>query len=159
MARSLRFVIASVLVAGLVLSTASVVAAKNDKHEDHHKILQTRLVGLAVPGTTIAGVKGAGHAWAIDKGTGKLFADGRLKVEVKGLVLTPEGTNPVTTGKAVVSCNGGATTADIVSSTVVPLSVPGGNATVDQHVTLPSPCLAPVIFFTSATGAWFAVSG
>ena len=59
-------------------------------------------------------MKGAGHAWAIDEGTAKLFSDGRLKVNVEGLVLTPEGTNPVTTGRAVVSCNGGATAADIV---------------------------------------------
>ena len=44
-------------------------------------------------------------------------------------------------------------------SDVVPLSVPDGDAHVNQWLTLPSPCLAPVVFFTSAGGAWFAVSG
>ena len=57
-----------------------------------------------------------------------------------------------------MSCNGGATPANIVSSAVVPLSIPDGDAHVNQWLTLPSPCLNPVIFFTSAGGAWFAVS-
>ena len=155
MRRSLRFAIATALLAGLVLGTGSVAAAIRG----HHKILQTRLVGLAVKGTVIAGVTGAGHAWAIDEGNAKLFADGRLLINVEGLVLSPEGTNPVTSGKGVVSCNGGATPADIVRSAVVPLSIPDGDAHVNQWLTLPSPCLNPVIFFASATGGWFATSG
>jgi hypothetical protein len=158
MARSLRFAIATAVLAGLVLGTGSAVAAK-DGHDKADKILDTRLVGLAVPRTVIAGVTGAGHAWAIDEGRAKLFSDGRLQVKIEGLVLTPEGTNPVATGRAIVSCNGGATPADIVMSDVVSLSVPDGDARVDQHLSLPSTCLAPVIFFASATGAWFAVSG
>jgi hypothetical protein len=155
MRRSLRFAIAAALLAGLVLETGTVAAA----NRGHHKILDVQLVGLAVPRTVIAGVTGAGHAWAIDEGNAKLFADGRLLINVEGLVLTPEGTNPVGSGKGVVSCNGGATPADIVSSAVVPLSVPDGDAHVNQWLTLPSPCLNPVIFFTSAGGGWFATSG
>src|SRR6187402_720433 len=110
MRRSLRFAIATALLAGLVLGTGSVAAA----NRGHHKILDVQLVGLAVPRTVIAGFAGAGHAWAIDEGNAKLFSDGRLLINVEGLVLTPEGTNPVTSGKGVVSCNGGATAADIV---------------------------------------------
>ena len=83
----------------------------------------------------------------------------RVLVNVEGLVLTPEGTNPVATGRAIVSCNGGVTPADIVMSDVVPLSIPDGDAHVNQWLTLPSPCLNPVIFFASATGGWFATSG
>ena len=118
MRRSLRFAIATALLAGLVLGTGTVAAAKGG----NHKILDIQLVGLAVPRTVIAGVTGAGHAWAIDEGNAKLFSDGRLLINVEGLVLTPEGTNPVATGRAIVSCNGGATPADIVMSDVVPLS-------------------------------------
>jgi hypothetical protein len=44
-------------------------------------------------------------------------------------------------------------------SAVVPLSIPDGNAVVDQTLTLPSRCLAPTIFFSAPSGAWFAVSG
>jgi hypothetical protein len=154
MRRSLRFAIATALLAGLVLGTGTVAAAKGG----HHKILDVQLVGLAAPRTVIAGVVGAGHAWAIDEGNAKLFSDGRLLINVEGLVLTPEGTNPVTSGKGVVSCNGGATSDDIVASASVPLSVPDGDAHVNQWLTLPSPCLNPVIFFTSNALGWFAVS-
>jgi hypothetical protein len=34
-----------------------------------------------------------------------------------------------------------------------------GNATVNAVVTLPSPCLAPAVFFTNTSGRWFAVTG
>ena len=155
MRRSLRFAIATALLAGLVLGTGTVAAAKGG----NHKILDVQLVGLAVPRTVIAGFAGAGHAWAIDEGNAKLFSDGRLLINVEGLVLTPEGTNPVGSGTGVVSCNGGATPADIVRSAPVPLSIPDGDAHVNQWLTLPSPCLNPVIFFASATGGWFATSG
>ena len=154
MRRSIRFAIATALLAGLVLGTGTVAAA----NRGHHKILDVPLIGLAVPRTVIAGVTGAGHAWAIDEGNAKLFSDGRLLINVEGLVLTPEGTNPVATVKGVVSCNGGATAADIVSSDVVPLSIPDGDAHINQWLTLPSPCLNPVIFVTNAGGSWFAVS-
>ena len=154
MTRSLRFAIAAGLLAGLVLGTGTVAAARGG----HHKILDVPLIGLAVPRTVIAGVTGAGHAWAIDEGNAKLFSDGRLLINVEGLVLTPEGINPVGSVKGVVSCNGGATAADIVSSGVVPLSIPDGDAHINQWLTLPSPCANPVIFVTNAGGAWFAVS-
>jgi len=124
----------------------------------NHKVLDADMIGLAVPRTVIAGVAGAGHAWAIEEGNAKLFSDGRVLVNVEGLVLTPEGINPVASGRAVVSCNGGATPADIVQSDVVPLSIPDGDAHVNQWLDLPSPCLDPVVFFTSPGGAWFAVT-
>jgi hypothetical protein len=152
MARLIRLAVAIGLLAALVVGTGTVAAGAGGK------ILDTRLVGLAVAGTVVAGVPGAGHAWAIDEGNAKLYADGRVKVRVEGLVLTPEGINPVANGRVVVSCNGGGT-GNVVQSGLVPLSVPEGNAHFKGTLTLPSPCLAPVIFFTSPTGAWFAVSG
>jgi hypothetical protein len=151
MRRSLRIAIATALLAGLVLGTGSVAAA----NRGHHKILDVQLIGLAVPRTVIAGVTGAGHAWAIDEGNAKLFSDGRLLINVEGLVLTPEGTNPVGMVKGEISCNGGTT---IVSTDLVPLSIPDGDAHINQWLTLPSPCLDPVIFVTNAAGNWFAVS-
>ena len=45
MRRSLRFAIATALLAGLVLGTGTVAAAKGG----HHKILDVPLIGLAVP--------------------------------------------------------------------------------------------------------------
>ena len=85
-----------------------------------------------MPRTVIAGVTGAGHAWAIDEGNAKLFSDGRLLMTSRACVLTPEGKNPVGSGTGVVSCNGGATATDIVSSDPVPLSIPDGDAHFNQ---------------------------
>jgi hypothetical protein len=149
MLRSIRLALLIGLLAALVAGAGTVTAGGS-------KIVDTQLAGLPTPGLVLAGVRGAGHAWAIADGHAKLFTDGRLHVTVEGLVLTPEGINPVTSGRAVVSCNGGA---EILMSDPVPFSVPGGDATVDTTLSLPSPCLAPTIFFTSPGGAWFAVSG
>jgi hypothetical protein len=151
--RSLRLAILVGVLAALVVGTGTAFAGPGGSH----KILDTRLVGLAAPGTVVAGVTGAGHAWAIDHGNAKLFSDGRVDLTVEGLVLTPEGTNPVANGRVVVSCNGGGA-GNIVQSGLVPFS-PDGDAHFNNWLTLPSPCLAPVIFFTSGGGAWFAVSG
>ena len=81
-----------------------------------------------------------------------------IEQKVHGLLLGPgganEGTNPVTLGRAIVVCNG----VDKVLSETVPFDA-DGDARVKTTMTLPSPCLAPVIFFGSAGGSWFAVSG
>jgi hypothetical protein len=58
----------------------------------------------------------------------------------------------------VVSCNGGGA-GNIVSSGDVPLSQPEGDMHFNGWLTLPSPCLDPVIFVTSTGGAWFATTG
>ena len=45
-----------------------------------------------------------------------------------------------------------------VETGLVPASSTGA-AEIDTSVALPSPCFAPIVFVTSPTGAWFAVSG
>jgi hypothetical protein len=159
MVRWLRLAAAITLLVALVVGTGT-VAADSDSHSGHHgrKILDTRLVGLAVKGQVLLGVTGAGRPWTLENGRAKLHADGWLDLKVHGLLLGPggtnEGTNPVTLGRAIVVCNGVA----IVMSDTVPFS-PAGDARVKAQLVLPSPCLAPVVFFGNAAGAWFAVSG
>ncbi len=125
------------------------------------KLLDASMTGIQVGGQTLLGVKGGGLPWVLDRGDARLFADGRLQVSVRHLVLAAgaaEGTNPIPTGRAIVACNGGA---DTVMTGLVPYSLEG-NATVDTTVSLPSPCLAPVVFFAGQTGngpLWFAVTG
>ncbi len=150
MVRSFRIAAALALLAALVVGTGTVAAGSG-----HGKVFDAKFVGLAVPRTVVAGVTGAGHAWAIESGKAMIFADNRVKVIVEGLVLTPEGNNPVGSGLVRVSCNGGAT---IVQSGPVPLSIPDGNAEFDGTLALPSPCNDPAVFFTSSGGAWFAVA-
>jgi hypothetical protein len=155
--RTIRIGAFLALVAILAAGVGTVAAGSGDG-----KILDTTLVGLPAPGTVIAGVTGAGHAWAVGDSSVKLFADGRVRVRVEGLVLTPENTNPVASGRIVVSCNGGAggvQSGNVVQSDVIPLSIPDGNAEFNGSLSLPSSCMAPTVFFTSPGGAWFAVSG
>jgi len=38
-------------------------------------------------------------------------------------------------------------------------ATPTGDSEIDANVKLPSPCIAPIVFVTSPTGAWFAATG
>ena len=117
-------------------------------------------------GTThpIRGVNGGGVPWQIDRGRGDLSSDGRLKIRVEGLVLVSSGQNPVAMFRGVVNC---LTTAspDVgvnLATAPVPAST-DGDATIKATVELPDPCVAPIVFVTSGTGAspgnWFATTG
>jgi hypothetical protein len=125
------------------------------------KVLDASMTGIPTGGLSLLGVSGGGIPWVLDRGDARLFADGRLQVTVQHLVLASgplAGTNPIATGRAIVVCGGGTST---VMTDTVPYSS-DGDATVDTVVNLPSPCLAPVVFFAGQTGAgprWFAVSG
>jgi hypothetical protein len=154
MIRTLRLAFATGLIAALVVGTGTASAQSGGRH----KLLDEPLVGLATPATVVAGVTGAGHAWSIEEGKAKLFSDGRVLVIVEGLVLFPEGTQPAANVRVVVSCNGGGA-GNVVQSGPVPLSQPEGDMQFNQRLTLPSPCLDPVIFVTNLSGGWFATTG
>jgi hypothetical protein len=117
----------------------------------------------------IRGVSGGGFPWELDSASADLRADGRLHVEVEGLVLARrapvpanlQGTNPIAQFKAIVSCmsvSGGAASTANVSTPLVPASSTG-DAEIDAAIDLPSPCFAPIVFVTTPTGAWLTVSG
>lgn len=148
MVRKARFVFALTL---LVVLTAATVATTS---AGGRKVLDSTMAGLPTGSLPLDGLTGGGVPWSIEDGRVLLFADGRLHVEVEGLVITASGVNPVTTGKAVVTCGG----APVAESAIVPFSATG-DAEVDAVVELPSPCLGPAVFFTNATSRWFAVSG
>lgn len=121
-------------------------------------------------GTLIRGVRGGGLPWQIDEAKVVLLADGRVTVKVEGLVLldaapVPEalrGTNPITSFKAIVSCEtidaGGAAATENVSTGLFP-ATSSGDSKIEATVELPSPCFAPVVFVTSPGGQWFSVTG
>ncbi|MBO0684849.1 MAG: hypothetical protein J2P45_16980 [Candidatus Dormibacteraeota bacterium] len=123
-------------------------------------------VGTANP---VRGVAGGGLPWMITNGRGILQADGHIVVHVRGLVLAKtapvppalQGTNPIADFKAVVSCqttSAGAAAVSNVESGQFPASA-DGNSNIDDQVTLPTPCIAPIVFVTSPAGAWFAATG
>jgi hypothetical protein len=109
----------------------------------------------------IRGLNGGGVPWRIGDASADLRADGRLQVEVEGLVLAATGVNPIRQFKAIVSCE---TTVDglaVPSNVSTPLvdATASGDAEIDATVDLPAPCIAPIVFVTSAGGSWFAASG
>jgi hypothetical protein len=148
MARSIRLALALTALLALTLGAVSNASAGGQK------IFDSTMAAMTTPGQVIDGVTAAGAPWSIDEGKATLFANGRVHVEVEGLIVTALGRNPATTGKVRISCNG----APVAETATVPFSS-AGNAEVDAVVTLPTPCFGPSIFFTSAGGSWFAVTG
>jgi hypothetical protein len=130
------------------------------------------MVGVPRPYTgadnKIRDVPGGGRPWVIDFAKGKLSPDGDVDVMVQGLVIDPNepipaaGTNPSPAFKVIVSClskneSGAAITVN-VSTGEFPAD-PAGNAHIQDTVSLPRPCIAPIIFVTNPGGSWFAATG
>lgn len=119
------------------------------------------------PTNPIRGINGGGVPWVIHSARASLTAGGRLKVEVEGLVVASSGSNPIAAFKAIVSCQdivAGAAHVTNVSTgtftaTMGPASGGGGNADIEAQLTLPHPCIAPIVFVTSGGGSWFASTG
>lgn len=166
--RWLVLVLGPIIAIGLI-GTASAADSSNGK-----KILQFQtMVGVAGPfvGATnpIRGINGGGLPWQIDNASGKLSASGKLEVDVQGLVLLDappvpaalQGTNPIANFVAIVSCTttvGGAPATANVATAPFPATVTG-DSEIEAQVTLPSPCLAPIIFVGPSATTWFAVTG
>jgi hypothetical protein len=120
--------------------------------------------GTSVPQNPIRGLNGGGVPWSIESGTGYLRADGRLHIEVQGLIIPARGSNPIDFFRGVVNCL--TPDAPMAGVNLVTDPVPAtdaGDATIDATLDLPDACVAPIIFVTngtgSAPGAWFATTG
>ncbi|MGH2701664.1 MAG: hypothetical protein ACRDJ2_07795 [Actinomycetota bacterium] len=158
---------------GLAVLVGLTFPATSTGSEAHDILEFDVMAGVSEPFTgaanPIRGVNGGGLPWEIDEGVGELRENGRLRVEVEGLVLArrapvPEdlrGTNPVPEFMAIVSCltsSGGIAQTVNISTNPVP-ATPRGDARIRASVSLPTPCFAPIVFVTSPGGAWFAVTG
>lgn len=130
-------------------------------------VLRFKTMAGVVPPYTVAAnpirIPGAGAPWRIDDAEGKLKENGDLEIEVEGLVLTSNGTNPQPAFRAVVSClsidNGAPTTVNLVTEPFPATTT--GDAEFEGNVALPSPCFAPIVFVTTGAGTprWFSVTG
>ncbi len=129
------------------------------------------LTGAQAP---IRNLNGGGLPWVIAGADGKLTTSGKLSLEVTGLVLDPNdpgviasgnaGKNPIPNFRAVVSCLTATGAVANVMTDPFPATTGlatqgGGDAQVTAFLTLPHPCIAPIIFVTSPTGSWFATTG
>ncbi len=150
----------------LIAAQAPLAAAKP------HQILEfDTMVGVpqAMIGATnpIRGINGGGIPWTIASGRGELTVSGHLEIKVSGLVLAAganAGSNPSASFRGLVSCL--AADASVVNVLTDPFpattglaSAGGGNAGIEADLVLPHPCIAPIIFVTSAGGSWFASTG
>ncbi len=167
------------LSAALLVIAAGSLAGKSNEDKPP-KILEFKTMtgvpkGLtAGSGNTINGVAGGGLPWVIGSAKGELDVEGRLEIDVTGLVFDPTdpdviarglaGRNTVPFFRAIVSCRtGDGGTTNLMTTTFPatqgPASSGGGNAKIEAWVQLPKPCIAPVVFVTSPAGAWFAATG
>ena len=145
-----------------ILGLVAAGTASASAHESHPLLefsSMTPVTGAAVGAVNDRGITGGGKPWAITSGSGELDNDGTLHITVTGLVIPVapfDGTNPVARFGAIVSCltRGGVVN---VSTATVPASA-SGDATIDGSVALPKHCKDPIVFVTSPTGAWFAMS-
>jgi len=173
--RSARMVVMAALVGGVLAGTVTVAAAGSGNND---KVIKAEvLVGVQPPFTgatnAIRGVPGGGAPWVIADADVELRANGRIKVDVEGLVIDPTfpnpaiaGINPVAQFKATVSCLtpdglGGVATVN-VSTAGFPADT-AGDSRFDTTVDLPKPCVAPIVFVANgvagSNGAWFAATG
>ena len=160
MKTSLLALVLTALAAALVLPALGIGGGDGRKVADG-KVLAAVTAPYTGAANPIRGLNGGGVPWKIGDASADLRADGRLNVEVEGLVLASTGVNPVGQFKAIVSCQtitNGAATVTNVSSPLVPATTTG-DAEIDTTIDLPSPCFAPIVFVTSPGGSWFAASG
>lgn len=160
-------IIMALVLSVLLLGGRAIPAAAED-----HTILQfNTMIGIpqSFTGTLspIRGINGGGLPWKLTSATGNLGADGSLELQVHGLVLAAganAGKNPVPDFKVIVSClsTGGMVvnvSSHLFAATIGSALSGGGSGHIETMLALPHPCIAPIVFVTSPTGAWFATTG
>ena len=161
----------------LVLSLAFATSSFGQATAKATNILEFgTMVGVPQPYTgstnSIRGISGGGLPWVVGSAVGELKTTGSLEIVVMGLVIDPNdpaaiaagraGTNPVPSFKAIVSCLSKDSTGAPITVNVQTGLFPAtstGNATIEAAVSLPKPCIAPIIFIASPGNAWFAATG
>lgn len=166
-----------VMLAALLLSSLFFAGSASTASAKDSNIMEIKsMIGVPRPYTgatnAVRGIPGGGLPWVVSFAKGELKANGKIEVKVSGLLIDPNdpaaiaagraGTNPSATFKVIVSClskdaAGNPSTVN-VSTGLFPADA-AGNAEIEDMISLPQPCIAPIIFVTSPTGAWFAATG
>jgi hypothetical protein len=161
--------LALALLAGALALAAAGLALADDGKGKHGRdddrngstLLRSTLAPSVPTDPTFHGVAAAGAPWVLGRGSVRLRSDGELELEVRGLVLTATGNaGGVTTITASLFCGADSTTTAAATTAAVPLSQ-AGDAEIDAKVTLPTTCLAPIVFVhpNGAAARYIAVSG
>jgi hypothetical protein len=163
-----RRLLAAATLAGVAVAGVTTTAVA----QDGGKVKADTMIGVPATMTSadgnVRGVNGGGLPWSIGAAEVSVKASGKVELEFEDLVFAAgpnSGKNTIGSMAAVVSCLGADNQPVNVTTAPFPVTVasgtdPGGDADVRTRVDLPSPCFAPIVFVTNATGAvWFAVDG
>jgi hypothetical protein len=161
-------------IASLIICLAFLaVASASDRNERDFNLFEFNRMTPVVPPFTgntnpIRNLGGGGAPWKITSGRAEMNSTGNLEVHVLGLVLVGTGANPIANFAAILSCQ----SIDPVTKTPTVVNLVAGiapatttgDAEIEGHVTLPSPCIAPIVFVAipataTAPARWLAVSG
>ena len=155
-----------------LFATISLLTAFSVGAWAHDDLLETdTMVGVDGPfvgnANPIRGINGGGLPWVLDEAKVELDRDGKLEVEVEGLIIPDMGNNPALFFKVIVSClsfdaDGILVTANVMTTNgdeVMEGDPLNGDAKIEADIVLPTPCIAPIVFVTSPGGDWFAATG
>jgi hypothetical protein len=145
------------------------LTAATHAHADELVVAFNTMAGVSGPfkgaANPIRGVPGGGLAWKLDQVSGELKRSGRLEIRIRGLVFAEGpnvGRNTVPNFRAIVSCqitNQSGSPDFLTLMTGLFPATSTGDADIEENLNLPAQCLAPIVFVTSPTGSWFAVTG
>ncbi|BCR06159.1 hypothetical protein DESUT3_32280 [Desulfuromonas versatilis] len=173
--RRLMFWVGTMLLC-LAFAGPAAFAQMDDEFNDDTEILEFEsMVGVSGPFlgdlNPIREINGGGRPWVLEEAEGELKANGMLEVEVEGLIIPDTepgfGFNPAAFFLAAVSCLTFGEDETVVVENVFTqmqdtrmIGDPrNGDAKIRALLDLPDPCFAPLVFVTSPTGSWFAVTG
>ena len=158
--RSTLVALTAVAAAALIVAVAAMAddggrkgdddQGRNGRGEDAAKIFSASLVGSQLDDPAIHGVTRGGAPWVIERGRVQLAVDGRIKIQLRGLVIPiAHGTFPANTARPVTTVNASLYCApDSSAAAATTVSVPiseDGDATIKDTLDLPGTCLAPTV--------------
>jgi hypothetical protein len=169
---SKRAAVATLTAAALAGSATTAVTAvahqsghdRGGRHHQHHgrQKLSSALVPSVPTDPALMGAAAGGVPWVLKRSEATVRSDGRMRVDIRGLLI-PSGqfagtTGPVMTVSASLYCAGNST--PVGTSGAVPLSS-RGNARIDTEVTLPAKCQIPAVLIhpNGALGSYIASTG
>lgn len=145
---------------------------QNQNQNNNGGMFSSSILG-SMPGSMIGGVVSGGAPWTIGEGHASISPNGRVQVEVQGLLIATGGpanlvgtVGPVQMVAASVVCGGSG--GMVAASTAGVFFSAGGNAEIQDTVTLPTSCMAPEVLVRifsptaaqgSQLGPFIAVSG
>lgn len=167
-------VAAVMIAAALAAPLALARHGKQKEHRFHDNHLESVIMAFGTmygvdgpfinPANAIRNIPGDEAAWKLDSASGFLSKDGHLRIHVRGLIFGDGSPNDEATFRGAVSC----LTEDEAAGTTPVANVftegfpatPAGDSEIDAQVTLPNPCVAPVIFVLAGSeDKWFSVTG